>query len=45
MEQLGINPSERAKMDSEYTALMTELGVGYGGGGGATMPPGVRKCY
>lgn len=41
MEQLGINPTERAKMDSEYTALMAELGVGYGGGGGSGG--GVRK--
>ncbi|VDO01396.1 unnamed protein product [Rodentolepis nana] len=33
VEQLGINPTERAKMDSEYTALMAELGVGYSTGG------------
>lgn len=32
VEQLGINPTERAKMDSEYTALMAELGVGYNTG-------------
>ncbi|KAM7538556.1 hypothetical protein Aperf_G00000047503 [Anoplocephala perfoliata] len=32
VEQMGINPAERAKMDSEYTALMAELGVGYGTG-------------
>ncbi|VDK24154.1 unnamed protein product [Taenia asiatica] len=40
MEHMGINPMERAKMDSEYTALMAELGVGYGGGA-ANLPPGV----
>ncbi|KAK4474674.1 hypothetical protein MN116_000728 [Schistosoma mekongi] len=28
LDQLNANPSERAKMDSEYTALMAELGVG-----------------
>ncbi|EUB57307.1 Splicing factor [Echinococcus granulosus] len=42
MEHMGINPMERAKMDSEYTALMAELGVGYGGGA-ATLPPGVAR--
>ncbi|CAL8075313.1 unnamed protein product [Calicophoron daubneyi] len=30
MDQLNANPSERAKMDSEYSALMAELGVGGG---------------
>ena len=44
MEQMGINPMERAKMDSEYTALMAELGVGYGSGT-STVPPGVRKYH
>ena len=42
MEQMGINPMERAKMDSEYTALMAELGVGYGSGA-PNMPPGVGR--
>ncbi|KAF5402761.1 Splicing factor [Paragonimus heterotremus] len=30
LDQLNSNPSERAKMDSEYSALMAELGVGAG---------------
>ncbi|KAH8862738.1 Branchpoint-bridging protein [Schistosoma japonicum] len=33
LDQLNANPSERAKMDSEYTALMAELGVGGGSQG------------
>nr|VZI34583.1 unnamed protein product [Spirometra erinaceieuropaei] len=36
LESLGINPMERAKMDSEYSALMAELGVGLGGGSNST---------
>lgn len=28
IDQLNNNPTERAKMDSEYSALMAELGVG-----------------
>ncbi|CAH8870749.1 unnamed protein product [Trichobilharzia szidati] len=39
LDQLNANPSERAKMDSEYTALMAELGVGPGSQG---LPPGLR---
>ncbi|GAA52322.1 splicing factor 1 [Clonorchis sinensis] len=35
-DQLNTNPSERAKMDSEYSALMAELGVGAG-----SMLPGM----
>lgn len=37
LDQLNANPGERAKMDSEYTALMAELGVG----GSQGLPPGM----
>ncbi|OON22192.1 KH domain protein [Opisthorchis viverrini] len=37
-DQLNTNPSERAKMDSEYSALMAELGVGAG-----SMLPGMGR--
>ncbi|VDP97055.1 unnamed protein product [Trichobilharzia regenti] len=38
LDQLNANPSERAKLDSEYTALMAELGVGPGS---QELPPGM----
>ncbi|CAH8620703.1 unnamed protein product [Heterobilharzia americana] len=39
LDQLNANPSEKAKMDSEYTALMAELGVG---GGSQGLSSGLR---
>ncbi|THD27059.1 Splicing factor 1 [Fasciola hepatica] len=52
IDQLNNNPTERAKMDSEYSALMAELGVGaasqflnsgMGRGGGLRAPRPPRQ--